>query len=276
MSLTFSIVTPSLNQGKFIEQSICSVLSQAGDFFVDYIIMDGGSNDETLTIVKKYEMLLKEKQWTVNCCGISFRWFSESDRGQSHAINKGFALAKGEILGWLNSDDCYLDGAFSYVAEVNWEKNDFCYGKGEWVGKQGDCLGEYPTFSPNRYSLYFQCTLCQPTVFIKRGSYHSLGALSLDYELVFDYEYWLRAVFDGAKFARISSFIAKSRIYPENKSLSFPLTGDRERRTLLERYYSELRLSGFLKFFWRQIVDKKTRSVNNKLIKMMEKSGEQL
>lgn len=112
-----SIVTPSYNQGKFIQETIQTVLSQKGDFYIDYIIMDGGSTDDTVSIIKKHEKLLR-KNYTVrklnglefyvpgrsseprivSCRGVSFRWFSERDRGQSHALNKGIQMIRGSIL----------------------------------------------------------------------------------------------------------------------------------------------------------------------------------
>lgn len=101
--MKISVITPSLNQGAFIERTILSVLSQKGDIELDYIIVDGGSTDNTLDIVRKYQE--------------SLTWISEKDRGQSDAINKGFNMATGELLAWLNSDDTYEPHALTEVAE---------------------------------------------------------------------------------------------------------------------------------------------------------------
>jgi glycosyltransferase involved in cell wall biosynthesis len=99
-----SIVTPSFNQGRFIEKTILSVIEQ--DYpNLEYIIIDGGSTDESVEVIKKYDQHLAY-------------WVSEPDRGQSHAINKGFERATGEIFGWLNSDDWYHPGALKAVAEA--------------------------------------------------------------------------------------------------------------------------------------------------------------
>src|SRR5436309_8624539 len=99
----FSVVTPSYNQGRFIRATIESVLSQ--DYpNLEYIIMDGGSADETASVVKEYASRLT--------------FISEKDRGQSHAINKGFQMARGEILAWLNSDDLYLPGAVNRAVQA--------------------------------------------------------------------------------------------------------------------------------------------------------------
>lgn len=98
----FSVVTVSLNHGRFIEKNIRSVLAQDYPHF-EHIIVDGGSTDETVDILKKYPHL---------------KWTSESDRGQSHALNKGFARAKGDIIAWLNSDDYYAPKIFPVIAQA--------------------------------------------------------------------------------------------------------------------------------------------------------------
>lgn len=255
MSVTFSIVTPSLNQAEFIEQTICSVLSQAGDFFIDYIVVDGGSLDGSIAVIEKYEKLLADGRWPAECQGISFRWLSEADRGQSHAINKGFALARGEILAWLNSDDLYLPGTLATVAGTDWKDRNFCYGNGSWIAETGEVLARYPTFYPNRYSLSLKCTLCQPTVFFTRNGFDHLGELSEKYQLVFDYEYWLRAVFSGEQFVRIRKYLAYSRMHKKNKSLSCRRLGEWESCALNNSYYQDISLNRLIIGIYRAVIE---------------------
>jgi len=99
-----SVITPSYNQGRFIEQTILSVISQNYPN-LEYIIMDGGSTDETIEIIKKYQKYI-------------FHWQSKKDDGQAAAINQGFKLAHGEILCWINSDDLYKTGALEKIASL--------------------------------------------------------------------------------------------------------------------------------------------------------------
>jgi glycosyltransferase involved in cell wall biosynthesis len=244
-SPTISIVTPSFNQGNFIEETINSVLAQQGKFFIDYIIMDGMSTDNTLGIIRKYDQLLKSGKLKARCRGIRFRWLSEKDDGQSDAINKGFSLAEGSILGWLNSDDVYYPGALQRIASINWQKTDFCYGKGMWISRYGKDICLYPTFKPSRYAMFCQCTLCQPAVFFSRAVMQELGDLSQEYFCAFDYDFWIRAVMKGKKFTFIPEFLAKSRMYPQNKSLSAHATVTNEIGTIKKLYYEQLHLNKF-------------------------------
>lgn len=109
MNNVISIVTPSFNQGRFLEQTINSVITQEGDFYIDYIVADGGSTDNSVAIIKKYDDLIKSKEFICQCRGIEFSWWSQKDNGQPEALNNAFGRAKGDILAWINSDDYYND-----------------------------------------------------------------------------------------------------------------------------------------------------------------------
>ena len=116
-SMIFSIITPSYNQGEFLAETIESVIGQAGDFYIDYIVIDGGSTDNSVDVIRGYQASLNRMQWPIACRGITFSWVSERDEGQTDALMKGFGAARGEIFAWLNSDDVYLPGALQAVAD---------------------------------------------------------------------------------------------------------------------------------------------------------------
>src|ERR1035437_4288596 len=123
-----SVITPSFNQGKYLESTIKSVLEQ--DYpNLEYIVIDGGSEDNSVEIIKKYEKHLAY-------------WESVKDKGQSHAINKGFAIATGEILAWLNSDDTYEQNAIYNIAEWfrKYPELDFIYGDVNIIDEKGAVL----------------------------------------------------------------------------------------------------------------------------------------
>lgn len=267
-----SIVTPSYNQSEFIAETIESVISQEGNFYLDYIIMDGGSRDGSVEIIIKYERLLQEGSWPVKCLGLSYRWFSVPDGGQADAINKGFSIAEGEILAWLNSDDIYCPSALERVVKIDWRWTDFCYGKGMWINREGDDITEYPTYPPNMHSLSITCTLCQPSVFLKKETYVMLGELRTNYDLVFDYEYWLRAVHARKTFQYIPSILAKSRMYVDNKTCSMIATGEKERKNLFSQYQIELSWTRrMLRKYWEIRMLEKTRATSENMMRSVFK-----
>lgn len=220
-TLTFSIITPSYNQGRFIEETIQSVLSQEGDFYIDYIIMDGGSTDNSVEIIKKYEQLLKEGKWPIKCRGIECRWASEKDRGQSDAINKGFKMARGEIIAWLNSDDTYMPGAVGKV--VDFFNSHSCvgmvYGKTYYIDETSDVIGKYPT-EPFDYERLAQFTfITQSSTFIKKENYFNVGGLNLDLHYAMDYDLWIR-IAKIRKVEYLPTFLSTYRLHKESKTVS--------------------------------------------------------
>lgn len=178
-----SIVTPSFNQGKFIERTIRSVLLQNYPS-LEYIIIDGGSTDNTIEIVRMYEQHL------------AF-WVSEPDRGQSHAINKGFSIATGQVLCWLNSDDFYLPDTLSTVGRI-------LGNGGNIYAIAGHCLKVYEDGSPpvllegqfqNRRRLlefWKGYQMHQPAIFWRREVFEKVGLLDENLHLIMDFDYWAR------------------------------------------------------------------------------------
>jgi glycosyltransferase involved in cell wall biosynthesis len=182
----FSIVTPSYNQGPFIERTVESVLSQRGDFELEYFVVDGGSTDETLAILRRYEGRL--------------RFVSERDRGQTDAINKGFRQTSGDVLAWLNSDDTYAPGALDAVARTLRETGArWCYGRCPIIDEQDreirSLVTRYKEWSARRYSLrrlVARNFISQPATFFRRELLDEVGPVDGSFPHAMDYDLWLR------------------------------------------------------------------------------------
>ncbi|MBI5687284.1 MAG: glycosyltransferase [Verrucomicrobia bacterium] len=176
-----SIVTPSFNQARYIEQTLLSVLEQ--DYpNVEHVIFDGGSKDGTLDILRRYESR-------------GVRWTSEKDRGQSDAINKGFRAATGDIIGWINSDDWYARGAFRIVLDYfrDHPEAQWVYGNNLFTDPEGRVVQRVRTM-PYKWSwlLYTGLLIPQPGIFLRRRVLEDCGLLDADIDAVMDYEWWLR------------------------------------------------------------------------------------
>jgi glycosyltransferase involved in cell wall biosynthesis len=196
--MKFSIVTPVYNGEKYIKETIESVLSQEGDFEIEYIIRDGCSTDKTIEIIKKYDTLLKEKKYPVRCNEVTFSFVSEKDNGMYNAINKGFSQASGDVYAWINSDDKYLSKAFQKIAktfstfqEVDWLKgNIFLTDENSKITQKNPCyiynqdwirLGIY-----GRYA-YF---ISQESVFWRSSLWKKIGKIDEKFKLAGDYYLW--------------------------------------------------------------------------------------
>lgn len=233
-----SIVTPSYNQGQFIEDTIKSVLSQEGNFYIDYIIMDGGSEDNSVEIIKKYEQLLKDGRWTIRCKSIKYRWLSKKDSGQSDAVNRGWAMAEGEILGWLNSDDTLLPEALKEVVDLFTQNPDTAvvYGEGYFVDEDGSVISRFNTKHFDRELLQEIDYIPQPAVFLHKRVLNRIGMLDESLHYCMDYDLWIRASreFD---FTYINKYLASFKIHKESKSMSKWINAAKEEIMLLKRHF---------------------------------------
>lgn len=220
---TISIITPSFNQGQFIEETIKSVISQEGDFYIDYIIMDGGSTDDSVEIIKKYDRLIKEEGWPIKCRGISYFWASEKDNGQVDAIEKGFSRAVGDIAVWLNSDDVFYDPSiFRKVLDVFFEEPGLMMitGDGPFIDRDGRETGLHHVDKIDFTELiYLDYHILQPATFIKKEIYKN-ERLDRSYNYCFDAEYFIRLINKGYRYKKLNDNLACFRFYPEIKTLT--------------------------------------------------------
>jgi glycosyltransferase involved in cell wall biosynthesis len=236
-----SIVTPSYNQEQFIDKTIRSVISQEGDFFLDYIIIDGGSEDKSVETIKRYDSLLDEGKWQVQCRGIRYRWVSEKDSGQTDAIIKGFKLAEGEILAWLNSDDTYLEGALNKVVHFFRQNQSIgmVYGKTYYIDETGSTMGIYPTESFDVKKLASFTFITQSSTFLRKGAYVNVGGLNIDLHYTMDYDLWIRL---SKKFEieYLPEFLSTYRLHTESKTMSYYHTFQFHREYLetVMKYYN--------------------------------------
>lgn len=200
-----TVITPSYNQGKYIKRTIESVLSQEIEN-LEYIVMDGGSTDETVDILKSY--------------GDRIIWRSEKDRGQTDALNKGIRMASGDIIGWLNSDDIYYPDAVDKVTAV-FEKHpeiNVVYGNANHIKEDDSIIEEYYTEDFDYERLKDVCFICQPSLFFRRKLVDKYGYPDDQLQYCMDYDYWLR-LGKGERFYRLNELIAGSRLYDDNKTL---------------------------------------------------------
>jgi glycosyltransferase involved in cell wall biosynthesis len=202
-----SVVTPSYNQGQFIEETIESVLCQ--DYpHIEHIVIDGGSTDNTLDILKKYSGKIK--------------WVSEKDEGQSDAVNKGFKMAQGEILGWVNSDDIYLPGAVGKVVDyfnANPEMK-VVHGRGYYTGEDGSIIRPYFSDPDVKKSLSEAFNICQPAMFINRQVIDKVGSIDKSLHYCMDYDLVIR-ISREYDIGFLDEYLANSRLYRGNKSSSY-------------------------------------------------------
>jgi len=207
-----SIITPSYNQGEYIEQTIKSIVSQQGDFELEPIIIDGGSTDNTIEILKNYDSQIK--------------WISEKDNGQADAINKGIRMSSGEIIGWLNSDDLYHQGTIKRVVEF-FRENKPCqwlYGKCRIINEDNKEIRQWITYYKNINLRIFSLSrliienyISQPTIFFRKEIIDKVGELDSNLHYSMDYDLWLRFAKIGSA-GVLKEYLADFRWYQNSKS----------------------------------------------------------
>tara|TARA_R110000868_G_scaffold107750_1_gene294679 strand:- start:18421 stop:19272 length:852 start_codon:yes stop_codon:yes gene_type:complete len=238
-----SIVVPSFNQGRFIGDTLRSIIGQ--DYpNLEIIVMDGGSTDETLDVVRSF--------------GDRVQLISEPDDGQTDAINKGFGKARGEIVAWLNSDDIYLfKDSISYAVEQfrMHSEVDVLFGDYIRIDEHNRFLKAYRVrrkFNLNR--LFRMCYISQPTVFF-RSQVVSDQILDKSLNYGMDIDLWLKLGVAGKKFRHSGRYVAAERIHDDAKTVAYPERSATEGRLIRARYATSKELRHVLRRSWGDIFE---------------------
>ncbi len=244
-----SLVTPSFQQGHFIEATLRSVLDQ-GYPALSYFVQDGGSKDDTLDILRAYEKRLAG-------------WMSSPDRGQAHAINLGFKRADGEIMGWLNSDDLLLSGSLAFVGDyfTRHPDVDVVYGNRLLIDENGQEIGRWILPGHDGRALCWADYIPQETLFWRRELWNKVGGqVDESFQFAMDWDLLVRFQEAGAKFAHLPRFLGAFRVHAEQKtSGSIDVIGFKEMTQIRKRLhgrqpgYAEIR-AALARFMLRHIL----------------------
>lgn len=204
---SISVITPSFNQGAYLGRTLASVATQSHPA-LEHLVLDGGSQDNTLAVLRQ--------------AGPAVRWESRPDGGQADAVNRGLRRARGELIGWINSDDIYYPHAFAQVAAcfAADPELDVIYGDADHIDLDDRPFEPYPTAVWDPRLLPHECFICQPALFFRRRVLQRVGLLDADLRYCMDYEFWLRLADAGCRFAYLPRRLAGSRLYPGNKTLA--------------------------------------------------------
>lgn len=237
MDKIISIVSSTYNQGKYIAETLHSVISQEGDFWLDYIIVDAMSDDNTSEEIEKVVVRLKVGSYVENregleffsyqdegsviqCKGVSVRWVREKDNGTADGINKGLAMAKGHVFAYLNTDDIYYRHALDNILEYfdKYPEADVIYGNSLYIDEKSEVVGMYPPQDIAKKSLDVNCVISQPSAFVKKEVLDKEGGFNEAIRNSFDYELWLRLFHRGYKFRFVPEVLSATRLHDQTKT----------------------------------------------------------
>jgi glycosyltransferase involved in cell wall biosynthesis len=234
-ALSFSIVTPSFNQGTFIGEALLSVKNQNCSR-LEHLVIDGGSSDETTATLSHYS---DEERWG------HLHWVSEPDGGQSDALNKGFARAQGDIVGWLNSDDRYRPGCFERVSEAFHRhlEADVVYGDYTWIDEAGRVAQVRREIEFSHFVLLYHRVLYIPTTatFFRRRVFEEGNRLDNRLHYALDFEFFMRLAIGGYRFRHLPGVLADFRMHGASKTGSMSHRQLAEKEQVTQRYSPLLR-----------------------------------
>jgi len=233
-----TIVTPSFNKGSFIEDGLRSVAGQSYPR-IEHVVIDGGSTDRTLELLRRYESIY------------TLRWRSEPDAGISDAVNKGFASARGEIIGWLNADDVYCARDTVETVVRTFAKRpqaSIVYGDCAYMSRAGRVFRIVPAMARVSPRGLRHHSIPQSAVFFRRRVAQT-HALRQDLHYLLDYEYWLRLC-RTETFVYVPKILSAYRVYPESKSFERARRAEEESEQVLREYFG---LRGDRTGLWRAV-----------------------
>jgi len=256
----FTVVTPSLNQVGYIEETIRSVIDQEGAFKVEYFIMDGGSCDGSVDVIRKYADAVNGGRYPIRCSEVKIRWASEKDSGQSNAINRGLRQATGEFASYINSDDLYVPGAFGKVANAFAAdpKADFIYGDGDVIDESGGRQWEWLSRPYNHRVMTtyhflwndFTNYIMQQATFWRTRVHSRLGFFDEAFHFAMDVEYWVRAGHAGLVLRHLPEKLGKFRMIQGTKSTSGPTAFWSDSLEIFRRYRGISDLHIYLAYYY--------------------------
>ena len=223
--MKISIITPSYNQVQYIEETILSVINQDYKNF-EYVIIDGGSKDGSVDIIKKYEKHLAY-------------WVSEQDKGQSDAINKGLKKVTGDIVCWLNSDDLLADGAFKKIVDFFSVHQDTYCVQGSVLNFSSTSLHQFQSSPVSEIDMIKRVPFHQPGMFWKKEVMEKIGDIDEHFFYCMDYDLWMRIYFNF-KIGYIKDVLAKFRIHDLSKTNNNPIKMYDEYRRVVSRLFNSI------------------------------------
>jgi len=260
VTLRISIVTPSYNQASFLGETIESVLGQEGDFEIEYFVIDGGSTDGSVEVIRRYADRVTAGEWAPRCRRIVMHWTSARDDGQTAAINAGLGRATGDVLAYINSDDAYFPGAFQRVARIfaSEPEVDFVYGDGDVIDRAGMPQWEWLSRPYNHAVMTsyhflwndFTNYIMQQATFWRRRVRERIGDFDETFHFALDVEYWIRAGAAGLRLRHLPEKLGKFRMISGTKSLSSATAFWADYLEIFRRYRRGGSLGDFFGFYY--------------------------
>ena len=263
---------------------VLSVWGQQGDYDLEHIVADGGSTDSSVELLQKYDALFQSGDFAHSCRSFTFQWWSRKDRGQSDAINKGFAASSGKIIGWLNSDDTYINSnsLLAMLQPFSQNNADIVVANGHHIDEKDNIL-DIPCLINGLANAEFQKRLdtlahynfiLQPATLFKRSVWKDCPVDEKSHYIM-DWILWVEAYQKGFRFYKINDFTATNRLHGDAKTVEGGM-GKYEEGLALFRQYNIWCLNRFYYFFYVMLLRAKKIPFIGKMIPFMITSGKKL